>query len=845
MKATKFKFALESDRGKLFLLLSGMVLLVNLLLIWVFERSFSSLPDAAGLQWTGRVGLLLVFFGSLAFFWNQLTDYRNCKKNDLIDFSATLADQDTPVLAASLAALTQGDLTHRVRISAGSLPLDGSDSGLRESLNRTLNSLKVCAKSYNWITDPPCSRLFYVGTDSYQEGQTAGEAMGQLLKGHGRVFIGGAFQQDNLKLRSNGFQAALNEAFGGIQGRPPGGYFGLSSEQIQEAYHACMQQYPGLAGFYATDHESLMPVMDLMNKIGTRGTLKVVTHDINDTIARTIQSGMISATIDQNPFAQGYDTVVHLFNHLAAKWQPQTQRMLLQPVTVNRENLTQNWQIGRGAVQSAEAKSQRPQPLEAAKNGRSSGHTLKIAMVGLDFPFFDQVRSGVQAAANLLKPYGVQVDWLLPKGTRSGDAVKISADLYGPFLEELTRKGYHAIGVCIADSDLAATINAIAARGIPVAAFNAEPGSLRALLMMVVQRASQVLDSSHHLVESSQGMRNGTRQAAEGIAQISKAVSQQASMMNQANRSVQTIVTSISQISKGAAEQSRAAEEAVDASNRIATSIQSTSQTIQSVNTSANKSVEVAKEGVRTVKQTLDHIINIQQSVESSAESIKTMSEYSRQIGEIVETIRDIADQTNLLALNAAIEAARAGEGGRGFAIVASEVRKLAEKSGAASREIAQIVDSTQRNIDQTVNAMQTATERVREGGALAENSGHALETLLTTAGEMNDHAGLASEANHEMLASMNALNSAIERVSAVIEDYYASTQEINTNASQTLEIIESVAAFSQQNAASTEQITASVDSVTRNADESDYSAVRLEAIANELMSSTAHFRLN
>ena len=120
-----------------------------------------------------------------------------------------------------------------------------------------------------------------------------------------------------------------------------------------------------------------------------------------------------------------------------------------------------------------------------------------------------------------------------------------------------------------------------------------------------------------------------------------------------------------------------------------------------------------------------------------------------------------------MLALNAAIEAARAGEEGRGFAVVAGEVRKLAEKSAAATKEIAGIVRSTQKNITETVASMQTATDRVHQGSNLAANSGHAIEELLNSATEMEKEAATASQMNTEMLQVMDGLNAAIERVSS------------------------------------------------------------------------------
>ena len=839
MKVGKFRLFHTADNNPNLIILGSFLILINFTLFWILERAFSNDPESNGFIWAGRIGILLALLIHLAMILSVLNSSRNRKGKDWLDLSAHLANQDTPALAASLAALTQGDLTRRVHISTQPVPAIETGHDFGSELNQILNSLKTCARSYNWITDPPCRRLFYVGTDSFQEGQSAGEVMGKLLNGQGQVLVGGAFQQDNLKLRSNGFQAELIRSFSQTRIIKVVDTSGLSAEAIKTVYQSCLSQFRDLTAFYATDHESLFPMLDSIAETNQKGKIKVVTHDINDGIARGIQSGLISATIDQNPYAQGYDTVMHLYNHLASKWQPSTQRLLLQPGMVTRENLEQNWRVGQGAVQSKEVKAQRPHPLD----GHSKA-AIKIAMVGLDFPFFDQVKSGVQAAAGELRSRNVHVDWLLPNGTKTSEGVKVTADLYGPFLEELARRGYHAIGVCIADSELVDKINAITDKGTVVASFNAEPGSLRALMIMMADRAQQVLVSSHNLVETSHGVRHGSHEVADGISQISQAVSQQASMMDKAKESVQTIVTAIQQISQGASEQSKAAEIAVASENRIAQSIRSTSATIQTVNSSASHSVQVASEGARTVQQTLDQIFSIQKSVQSSAGSIQQLSTYAEQIGTIVETIQGIADQTNLLALNAAIEAARAGESGRGFAIVASEVRKLAEKSAAASREISEIVKNTQRGTSQTVAMMQTTTESVRQGGLLAENSGQVLKALLSSAMEMESQASQAQSANDEMLKAMDSLNTSIERVSSVIEEYNAATMEIDVHARSTMEIIESVASFSEENAASTQEIAMSVATVNSIVDEADNSAIQLGEIANELMAGTAHFKL-
>src|SRR5262249_46970260 len=121
----------------------------------------------------------------------------------------------------------------------------------------------------------------------------------------------------------------------------------------------------------------------------------------------------------------------------------------------------------------------------------------------------------------------------------------------------------------------------------------------------------------------------------------------------------------------------------------------------------------------------------IQEQVSASALAVQELGQKGQQIGQIVQAIEDIAQQTNLLALNAAIEAARAGEQGKGFAVVADEVRKLAERSAEATREIAELIDSVRAGVDQAVAAMEASNHEVAEGAATSSEAGKAITGIM------------------------------------------------------------------------------------------------------------------
>ncbi len=200
----------------------------------------------------------------------------------------------------------------------------------------------------------------------------------------------------------------------------------------------------------------------------------------------------------------------------------------------------------------------------------------------------------------------------------------------------------------------------------------------------------------------------------------------------------------------------------------------------------AQETVTTAKDGGTVVSNTISGMQQLSEAVANSATIIAALGKSSDQIGEIVRTIEDIADQTNLLALNAAIEAARAGEQGRGFAVVADEVRKLAERTTKATKEIGDMIRQIQHDTRGAVDSMQQGTQKVQAGVELVNKTGDALTQIVQMVSESADMIRQIAVASEEQSVATQQIASDIENVAKVTKDSASGANE-SAKASQDL----------------------------------------------------------
>src|SRR2546423_2255433 len=256
--------------------------------------------------------------------------------------------------------------------------------------------------------------------------------------------------------------------------------------------------------------------------------------------------------------------------------------------------------------------------------------------------------------------------------------------------------------------------------------------------------------------------------------------------------SANEILIASEEMSSGAIQQDQEITNTSSAVEQLTVSMKQVSNNAEASAEAARRALDAAEQGNRAVHDTLEGMQRIRSSVQATAKRIKALGDRSLEISEIVSVINDITEQTNLLALNAAIEAARAGEAGRGFAVVADEVRKLAEHSRTATKDIAALIKAIQAETNEAVVVMEEGTKEVEIGAKLADQAGRALDAISTVVRQSAELVQEISLASKQQVRGTEGVANAMQIISNI-------TRQTSQGARQTSRTVEQLVHMSEQ----------------------------------------------
>jgi methyl-accepting chemotaxis protein len=261
---------------------------------------------------------------------------------------------------------------------------------------------------------------------------------------------------------------------------------------------------------------------------------------------------------------------------------------------------------------------------------------------------------------------------------------------------------------------------------------------------------------------------------------------------NDVSSSANQILGASERMATGATQQDHEITNTSSAVEELTVSMKQVSNNAEASAEAARRALDAAEQGNRSVRDTLEGMQRIRSSVQATAKKIKSLGDRSLEISEIINVINDITEQTNLLALNAAIEAARAGEAGRGFAVVADEVRKLAEHSRTATKDIAALIKAIQAETNEAVVVMEEGTREVEVGARLADQAGKALEAISAVVRQSAELVQEISLASKQQVRGTEGVANAMQIISNI-------TRQTSQGARQTARSTEQMVKMSEQ----------------------------------------------
>ncbi|MGI6101022.1 MAG: HAMP domain-containing protein [Firmicutes bacterium] len=374
--------------------------------------------------------------------------------------------------------------------------------------------------------------------------------------------------------------------------------------------------------------------------------------------------------------------------------------------------------------------------------------------------------------------------------------------------------------------------------------FNVFVDKLAAVIREVAIAGTEVEEGASQLADVANEQADSTNQIVTAIAEIATGINEQNRGRSTTRESVQQLVSAIDQVARGAQEQAAEVEKTSTLADIMAKDVQEAADAVRSIGEESRANRDRALRGTEAVGTVVSGMRSIKDGVDQALTSVAELESGSRQIEEILSVINDIADQTNLLALNAAIEAARAGEAGKGFAVVADEVRRLAERSTQSTSEIAAIIEGLGQSINQTVHAVESNGRLVDEGVNLAVGAEKILKEIASGADTVDASVNDLETLIERLSQRSKAVSDAMANAAAITEESSAAAEEMAANVDDIMRLIDEIANVSDQIAARSDEVASSAQQQSAAIEEVSSSASTLAGAATKLAGLVGQFKV-
>ena len=480
---------------------------------------------------------------------------------------------------------------------------------------------------------------------------------------------------------------------------------------------------------------------------------------------------------------------------------------------------------------------------DGAKSMIIVGTLISFALLSaVAFWLSRSISNGVNAVARAIKKIATG-DLSEQVEIRSSDEIGQMSDSYREmqaYLQEMA-----AAAQAVANNDLTVNVTARSAQDELGASLALMVTNLRVMVGRVADASNSLTESSTALSSTAAQVGQATQEIASTSQQVARGANEQATGISTTTNAMTQLTEAIGQIAEGSQQQANSMEQASGITTQVSTAAGDVAKNAQSAADGARVTDEAARAGSDAVGKTITGMNRIRDAVTSAATKIESLGEQSAEIGKIIAVIDDIAAQTNLLALNAAIEAARAGEQGRGFAVVADEVRKLAERVTDATKEIANLIEGVQQGVQDSIQATEEGTKEVASGTQIAEEAGSALTQITASVVTVSEQIEQISAAAEEVSASADGMVNFIENVNELAVKSASAAEQMRSSADDVTENVTSVAAITEEDSAATEEMSAAVEEVSAQADEVVKAAQAMDVMAQALQTVVGSFTLD